>query len=102
MNKYDVYLSNRARQDLVELSDFIYNVLKSPLTSKRYTDGIIKEILKLKTHANSIQLYNRKSTLKYGYNVRRVNYKKHAILYTINNNIVIIQRIIVGSLISEI
>ena len=42
---------------------------------------------------------NEKSLLKYGFFVRRVNYKNMAILYTVFGDIVFIHRIIASSMI---
>ena len=102
MNKYEVYISENAMQDLSYLTVFIHDTLKSPLTAKRYSNGIVKEILSLKKYAGSIQISNRKSIQKYGYNSRAITYKKYTIIYTINNDIVEVKRIVPGGTISGI
>jgi plasmid stabilization system protein ParE len=42
------------------------------------------------------------SLMQYGTDVRRINYKKMAIIYTVNDNTVDIHRIIASSLITDI
>jgi mRNA-degrading endonuclease RelE of RelBE toxin-antitoxin system len=66
MKKYNVYISKEARGDLKDLADYIADILKAPLTSERYTNGLINELISLSNHAESISLSNRKSILKYG------------------------------------
>lgn len=99
MKKYNVYISKEARDDLKSLADYIADVLKAPLTSENYTNGLINELFSLSKYAEAIPLSNRQSIMKYGTNVRRINYKKHAIIYTVQGNTVLIRRIILGSLI---
>jgi len=39
--------------------------------------------------------------LKYGFFVRRINYKKMAILYTVYEDTVLIHRVVAGSMITD-
>jgi toxin ParE1/3/4 len=102
MISYKIVYSETAINDLRNLADYIIYTCKAPLTSKEYAQGIVKTINGLSSIADSLPLYNRKSLTQYGFNVRRINYKKIIIIYTIHGNIVLIQRIISGSLIAEI
>jgi len=101
MKKYNVYISKEARADLKEIADYIADILKAPYTSKQYAFGIVEEIKHLSKYAESIPISTQKSILYYGNNARRVNFKKTTIIYTIQVNTVIIQRIIAGSMIIE-
>ncbi|MFZ4726218.1 MAG: hypothetical protein ACOYMD_12310, partial [Paludibacter sp.] len=68
---------------------------KAPITAKKYTTELIKEIYKLRITAESISICSQKSILStFGYNARRINYKKMAIIYTIFSEIVVIETII--------
>jgi len=58
----------------------------------------IKELCK-NPYANAVR--HEKSLQRYGQNVRRVNYKKMAIIYTINGAIVNVHRIITASMITD-
>ena len=101
MRKYRVSVSRNAQNDLDKLTDFIAFELKSPLTSLRYTNGIIAEMKKLRLYASSISISTQKIVLQYSKSARYVNYKKHSIIYTIQGENVIIEGIIASALISE-
>lgn len=94
MKHYNVYISNQVDLDLIDLTSYIANELKSPLTAKRYAIGIMSVIKKLKASPESFAISTRASVLKYGYNARRINYKSHAIIYTVKGNNVFIEAII--------
>jgi len=101
MKKYRVAVSKNAQNDLNNLTNFIAFELKSPITSLRYANGIIDEMKKLRFHANSISISTHSFVLRYGKFARHVSYKKHTIIYTIQGENVIIERIIASALISE-
>lgn len=101
MRKYRVAVSQNAQNDLNDLTNFIAFELKSPITSLRYTNGIIAEMKKLSLHAGSISISTQRFVLQYGISARHVNYKKHSIIYTIRGEYVIIERIIASGLITE-
>jgi plasmid stabilization system protein ParE len=101
MKTYKVYVSDIAQLDLDSLTNYIAFEIKSPVTALRYTRGIIAEMRKIKTHAESISISTQKSILQYALNARRVNYKKHAVIYTVNGETVLIRRIIVSSMIKN-
>ena len=94
MNKYSVYLSKEAQLDIDELADFIAYTLKSPITSKRYAEGIVKELVHLEKYAGSIRVTNQNTFRVFGTQLRRVNYKSHSIIYSIRKNIVVVHRIL--------
>jgi hypothetical protein len=71
------------------------------MTSKIYAQGLVAEINKLSSVALSLPSVHFKQILQYGINARRINYKKYAIIYTVQQETVIIRRIIVASLIKE-
>ena len=101
MKQFKVYISDQAWLDIDNLTDYIRRELKSPLTALRYTNGIIIEMLKLEKYADSISISNYKSVLLYGNNARSISYKKHTVIYTVQQETVIIHRIIIASLIKE-
>jgi hypothetical protein len=67
MKKYSVYLSKEAQNDIEDLTDFIAFVLKAPITSKRYAEGIVKELNHLEKYTGSIRV----SSQKYNSKIRR-------------------------------
>lgn len=102
MKTYIVRISNEAYSDIENLQFIIAEKYKSPFTAKKYVLGIINQMNLLSYSADSFPISTLKFVSKYGNNVRRVNYKKMAIIYTITRNLVIIQRIIPGALFTEI
>ena len=100
MKKYTVEFSEESKNDFVSLSNAIKYEYKSPLTAFRYLRDLKKEISKLQSSADAYQIQTRTSLLQYGANVRRINYKKMAVIYTIHGDIVYIHRIIPASMIT--
>ncbi len=101
MKKYSVFLSKEAQDDIENLTDFITKVLKSPITSKRYTEGIIRELIHLEKYAGSVRVSNQNAFRGFGTQLRRVNYKSHSIIYSIHKNIVVVHRIVLQSSIKD-
>ena len=101
MTNFKVVYSDVAIDDLHALSHYIIENCKAPITSREYAKGIVTTINSLSYLADSLPLFRRKSFAKYGFNVRRINYKKMAIIYSIHGKVVLIQRIIPGALIIE-
>jgi len=100
MEKYKITISDNAKQDIIDLSNTIRFEYNSPLTSIKYLKGLYKEINKLKTSAETFSIQTRKSLIQYGFNVRRLNYKKMTIIYVVVDNTVYIQRVLSASTIS--
>ena len=76
MNKFDVVLSEDADNDINEYVDFIIYEYSSPLTALRNYEGLFKTIFSLENIADKISISQSKSLQQFGFNVRRVNYKK--------------------------
>jgi plasmid stabilization system protein ParE len=98
---YRVELSQQSIDDLEELADAISFIYSSPMTSKRYMKELKAKIKSLSKNPESYPIRFNLSLFGYGIFVRRVNYKKMAIIYTINENTVYIHRVITSSLITE-
>ena len=98
---YNIVHSDDAKNDLAGLADVITYKFKAPLTSFRYVRELRKEIHSLKRSPESHPVQTRRSLLQYGSNVRRINYKKMAIIYTVHDDLVIIRRVIPASLITN-
>ena len=77
-----------------DLSNTISFEYKSPLKAIKYLKGLYVEIMKLSSHAESYMLQKHMPIIKYGFNTRRLNYKKMAIIYSVIDNSVYIQRVI--------
>jgi plasmid stabilization system protein ParE len=100
--KYRAVMSDDAQNDYDEYIDYILNDCCAPITAAKHYAGI-KDIiswLSENPYVNAIR-YNT-SLLKYGMNVRRANYKKISIVYTVHENFIYIHRILAASMITEI
>ncbi|OAV69134.1 hypothetical protein Barb7_02775 [Bacteroidales bacterium Barb7] len=85
---------------MIKLESYISNKLKAPDTASNYIKGLTTSINKLAFYADSIAV-SQSAYIQFlcGEGVRRVNYKKMAILYVIYEDFVHIKRVIPGSLI---
>jgi plasmid stabilization system protein ParE len=102
MNTYHIVYSEEADEDLDNLFDVIVNEYKAPLTAFQYVEGIIETIESLSVFPEAYPIRFNSSFNRYGINIRRVNYKKMAIIYAITEDDVIIHRIMAGSAITDI
>ncbi len=102
MSAYRVLLSDDARADIDSLTTVILFEYQAPLTAFRYIQGLLDTILSLEKSAESFPLQTHPSLLKYGHYVRRVNYKRMAIFYTVHGSTVYIHRVLAASLINEL
>jgi len=66
MKKYKIEYDEQARQDMHDLFRFIADSFKAPLTAKGYTQGIYEVVTLLAKSAESIQISNQRSVLKFG------------------------------------
>ncbi len=101
MKKYSIVYSQEANDDIESLYYFIINEYKVYQTADKYVQGLEDTIKQLATNAESFKTQQNRWLKKYGNSVRRVNYQKMAVIYTVENNIVFIRRVIAQSLITE-
>jgi plasmid stabilization system protein ParE len=99
--KCKIVYSQVAKDDIMDIANYISITCKAPKTSKEYMKKLFNKIKSLTYSPDSYPLYNRKLSIQYGFIVRRIIYKKMTIIYTIHGNVVLIQRILSGSLITE-
>jgi plasmid stabilization system protein ParE len=91
---YRIHYSPDAESDIKELFNIIAHHYKSPLTAGRYVQGLYNEIMRLSSLAESLPIQTQGSLLRFGSNVRRINYKKMAVVYTVHGRFVYIHRIL--------
>jgi len=99
MKIYSIVYSEQAMNDVDDLFYFIKIECHSPITAKKYLIGIFKTIEILSKQPELFSITDSKSTQQYGFDIRRSNYKKISILYSVYNDIIFIHRIMAGSLI---
>lgn len=100
MDNYLVYLSELTETDIQDLADVIMYKYKAPTTSLKYIQELLNEIKKLQHSAETTSIQTRKSLAHYGANVRRANYKKMAIIYTVHQGTVYIHRLVAANMIA--
>jgi len=102
MNKYTVVISEQAQQDLRDLSNTISFEYKSPATAIKYLREIYSEMETLSTHAENYTIQKSSYFNQYGFNIRRLNYNKMAIIYTVINTTAYIKRVVPSSTITSL
>ena len=98
MRHFEISLTSKALSDVDKLRFAIVFKYRAPLTAKRYLKGLNDLIQSLKIGADSIKVDEELSE-QYRLDIRRVNYKEMAILYSVEGNIVYIHRIMPQSMI---
>jgi len=100
MHRYVVRITDTAFQDIEHVHDYIAYELFEPITADKYIRGIYDTIKYLSFYGASIAVSERDFLLlQYGSTVRNINYKKMAVIFTVENNEIVIQRIMTASLI---
>ena len=100
MHKYVVTITDAARQDIENVHDYIAYELFEPVTADKYIRGVYDAIKHLSLYGISMTVSERDFLLsQYGETVRNINHKKMAIIYTVENDKIIIQRIMAAALI---
>jgi len=93
MRKYEVKLTEEAKQDRKSLARFIKEEVHAPLTAKRYMLGLEEEIKKLENSAGSLAIDENLSR-QLGIEVRRTNYKNMAIIFSVEGEMAYVHHII--------
>ncbi len=87
MKKHNIQVSLEALNDLNYISDCVLYTSKSKIIAKNYIAGIRLTMNNLANYGDSIAFCQNKTIIdKHGPFVHRVNYKKVAIIYTIEGN----------------
>lgn len=102
MKRYKIFVTQTAKNDIDELFSFIVSEYKSLSTAEKYINGIEITINKLTISAESLHIQNKLSTPPNASCLRRINYKKMAIFYTVNSGIVYIHRVIPAARLTEL
>jgi plasmid stabilization system protein ParE len=93
MKKYDVKLTEQAKQDRKSLARFIREEAHAPLAAKRYMLGLKEEIKKLENSAGALAV-DEDLSRRFGIEVRRTNYKNVAVIYSVDGETAYVHRII--------
>jgi plasmid stabilization system protein ParE len=100
MKPYHIHIAAEALQDMRETSYYITAVLKAPVTSERYIEGIYRAISQLSFFGGSIAPSRREYIQRhYGPGARTVVYKKMLIVFNVRRDVIVIRRVMPGGLI---
>ncbi len=102
MNSYQIVYSDTAKKDLDDLFQAIVWDYKAPLTAYRYVQGIIDTIKILSRNPESYLVQTQRYYSRHAAIVRRINYKKMAIIYSVHSKVVYIHRIVAASTIKDL
>jgi len=97
---YNLIVTDSADADIDSYIDTIIYAFDAPLTAKKHYDALYKLFGEIQKHPLAYAIRYTASLQIYGINVRRVNFKKMAIIYTVNENTVYIHRVMPGSMIT--
>ena len=100
MARFEIVFSEQANVDIQNLTDTIMYEFKAPHTAFSYVQGLLNEIKKLKLIAGLLPIQKSAYFLQYGYNVRRLKYKKMTIIYRLIDNTAYIMRVVPSSTIT--
>ena len=98
---YNLIVSEEARQDIDLYIDYIIYECDAPKTAKKHYDGLIALLAKIEQNPLAFSVRTTASLLQYGHNVRRANYKKMTVIYTITGFTVYVHRVVAASMIIE-
>ena len=98
---YNIDYRPQAIKDIEEIIDYIEYELFNPMTANLFLNGLDAKIAQLRLNADIFAKSTYKDISKYDVVVRHVIYKGFAIVYSIHGNLVVIHRVIHGSLIKE-
>ena len=93
MRKYEVKLTEEAKQDRKSLARFIKEEVHAPLTAKRYMLGLEEEIKKLENSAGLLTVDDELSR-QIGMEVKRTHYKNMAIIFSVEGEKAYVHHII--------
>ena len=97
---YKLKLSVEAEEDFENYIDYIEIECNMPMTAAKHKAGILEKLLELSENPHINPIRYSESLRQFGISVRRVNFKKMAIIYTIHTDKVFIHRIVASSMIT--
>jgi plasmid stabilization system protein ParE len=100
MKKYKIHYTPDAIEDMDNTYRFIAERLMSPDTAIDYYNGIYDVIQRLAIMGGVAAVHSRESIQRrYGPDARTVTYKKMTVIFNVMDDIVLVRRVMAGSLI---
>ena len=98
---YKMIIKEDAQEDIDEYIDTIIYTYDAPMTAKKHRDALFDVLKKIKKYPEIYPIRSTSSLQQYGPNVRRANFKKMAIIYTLNGSTIYVHRIVLASMITD-
>ena len=98
---YNLVVSEEANRDIDAYIDYIIYECDAFMTAKKHYDGLIALLEKIQKNPTFFSIRTSASLLQYGNSVRRANYKKMAIIYTVNGFTIDVHRVVAASMIVD-
>jgi hypothetical protein len=98
---YKLIILDDAQDDIDEYVNTIRYVFDAPLTAKKHYNDLYDLFRKIEKNPTAFSVRTNTSLFQYGYNIRRVNYKKMAILYSITDSMIYVHRVIAASMVTD-
>ena len=96
---YRIEYKPKAVNDIESVIDYIEQELFNPIAAENFARGVFAKIDHLRFNADIFAKSTYRDVLKYDPAARHVTYKGFAIIYSIHGDLVVVHRIIHGSLI---
>jgi len=98
---YRIHIKRHAMKDIRSIVDYIEYELYNPVAAQRFLDGLDAKINGLKLNAGIFAISSYGDVLKYDDAARHVTCKGFTIIYSIHGGLVVVHRVIHGSLIRK-
>jgi len=102
LRNFEILVSNAAKTNIFNYVLYIEEEYDLPVTASKIYDELIDKIYSIAKNPLQYSIRTDFWYSKFGNEVRRVNYKSRAIIYTIENSIIKIHRIVSQSEISDL
>jgi plasmid stabilization system protein ParE len=99
--QYNLIITDAAQNDIDGYIDTIIYTYDAPITAKKHYDGLYDELRRIQKAPLINAIRHNASLLQYGTNVRRANYKKMTIIYTVYGYSIYVHRVIAQSMILD-
>jgi len=102
LNNFEIFISDAAKTDIFNYVIYIELEYDLPITATKIYDELIDNIYSIARNPFQYSVRTDFWYSKFGNEVRRVNYKSRAIIYTVENIMIRIHRIASQSEISDL
>jgi len=99
--EFRIKLLEQAEKDFYSYVSHIHSQYGMPITALKHYEELSAVINSLKTNPERYPIRENLSLQQYGNNIRRVNYKKMTIIYSIDGFVVYVHRVVAASMVID-